>query len=348
MIDDGRFWIAVCRRDGGRDLASAIDNRRSSIVNPPTRLAVIDVGTNTVRLLVAEVDGGRHRTVLAAQEITRLGQGLLLARELQPEPIRRTVHALRRYREEAEAHGAATVVAVGTSALREAGNRAAFLTAAHDEAGVEVTVVPGEEEARLALLGVRASLPDAQARLVMMDIGGGSTELLLAEGEEILAAVSTGLGVVTLTERCLAGDPPLPAELEAVRRTAAERLGRARKEELREIRPGDFLVGTAGTVTSLAAVDLGLALYEPDRITGHRMTRARIAELLHRLASLPLADRRRVRGLEPARADVIVAGGVVCLAALDAMGFSDLTVSDGGLREGILLDLLRRSGRSGR
>ena len=324
-------------------MAFPIGNHQSSIVNLPARLAVIDVGTNTVRLLVAESDGrSAYRTLLTAQEITRLGQGLLPDRELQAEPIRRTIRALRRYRELAEAQGAAAILAVGTSALREATNRAAFLTAARDDAGIEVTVIPGEEEARLGLLGVRAGLRGAPARLAMMDIGGGSTELLLADGETILAAVSTGLGVVKLTESCLHTDPPLPAELETVRRKASGRFDRARTVELRGMPPGDVLVGTAGTVTSLAAVDLALAPYDPVRVTGHRLTRVRIAETVDRLASLPLADRRRVPGLEPARADVIVAGGVICLAAMDTLGFSELTVSDGGLREGILLDLLRR------
>jgi len=310
------------------------------------RAAVIDVGTNTVRLLVAESDcHSAYRTLLTAQEITRLGHGLLPVQELQPEPIQRTVHVLRRYRELAEAQGASTILAVGTSALREAKNRAAFLAAAREEAGVEIAVIAGEEEARLALLGVRAGLPGAPARLVMMDIGGGSTEVLLADGETILAAVSTGLGVVKLTESYLQSDPPIPAELEMVRRTAAERLDRARKTEFRDIALRDAFVGTAGTVTSLAAVDLALVPYDPVRVTGHRLTRVRVAQLLNKLASLPLGDRRQVPGLEPARADVIVAGGVVCLAAMDTLGFSALTVSDGGLREGILLDLLRRTRR---
>jgi exopolyphosphatase/guanosine-5'-triphosphate,3'-diphosphate pyrophosphatase len=248
---------------------------------------------------------------------------------------------LRRFRELAETHGATAIRAVGTSALREATNRASFLAAARDEAGMEVAVVSGEEEARLTLLGVRAGLPRAPARLVMMDIGGGSTELLLADGERILATVSTGLGVVKLTESTLHHDPPAPTELDAVRRMAARRLDRARTAEIRHITAQDTLVGTAGTVTSLAAIDLALVPYDPARVTGHRMTRDRLAELLRRLAGLPLADRRRVPGLEPARADVIVAGVVVCLAAMDVLGFSVLTVSDGGLREGILLDLLR-------
>ncbi len=324
-------------------MAFPIDNRQSSIVNSSTRLAVIDVGTNTVRLLVAEPDGPfAYRTLLTAQEITRLGEGLLPSRELQPEPIRRSVGVLRRYRNLADAHGAATILAVGTSALREAKNRNVFLTAARDRAGVEVAVITGEEEARLALLGVRAGLPQAPARLAMIDIGGGSTELLVADGETVLAAVSTGLGVVKLTETCLHADPPLPGEIDTVRRKATERFDRARTAELCGTLPADAFVGTAGTVTSLAAVDLALAPYDPVRITGHRMTRGRITRLLRRLASLPLADRRRVPGLEPARADVILAGSAICLAAMDVLGFSELTVSDGGLREGILLDRLRR------
>ena len=334
-----------CRFDGGGAADSPIDNPKSTIVNnPPTRVAVIDVGTNTVRLLVADV-GVRagYRTVLAAQEITRLGQGLLPARVLQPEPIRRTVRVLRRFRELAESQGASTVLAVGTSALREAANRAPFLTCARYEAGLEIAVISGEEEGRLALLGVRTGLPTPPDRLVMLDIGGGSTEILLAEGLRILASASTGLGAVTLTERFLKTDPPDPAELDAVRRAAASRLGRLLREGFRGLTSDAVLAGTAGTVTSLAAIDLGLDPYDPGRVNGYRLTRDRVAELLRELASLPLADRRGVRGLEAARADVIVAGTAVCLAAMEALGAGCLTVSDGGLREGILLDLLRRN-----
>jgi exopolyphosphatase/guanosine-5'-triphosphate,3'-diphosphate pyrophosphatase len=307
------------------------------------RVAVIDVGTNTVRLLVAEPVGmAGYRPLFAGQEITRLGRGLLPSRELQPDPIRHTIRVLRRFREEAEARGAICTLAVGTSALREATNRTAFLASARDEAGIEISVISGEEEARLTLLGVRAGLPRASARLVMMDIGGGSTEFVHAEGADILAVVSTGLGVVKLTEAYLRADPPTETELASARETIALRLARVRAEELRDIAPHDTLVGTAGTVTSLAAIDLRLFPYDPDRVTGHELTRDRVAALLRELTLLPLADRRQIRGLEPARADVIVAGCLICLAAMDVLGFSRLTVSDGGLREGILLDLIRR------
>jgi len=306
-------------------------------------LAVIDLGTNTVRLLVAQPDGrGGYRSLFADQEITRLGQGFLPDRALQPEPIRRTLRVLRRFREAAEARGAVRTLAVGTSALREATNRATFLARAMDEAGVEVSVVSGDEEARLTLLGVRAALADAPGRFLMMDIGGGSTEFLDADGTAILAAVSTGLGVVKLTETYLPTDPPTESELAAARQAIASRLGRVLAEDLRDYSPRDPLVGTAGTVTTLAAIDLRLDPYDPNRVTGHEITRDRVAALLRELVLLPLADRRKILGLEPARADVIVAGALICLAAMDLLGFASLLVSDGGLREGILLDLIQR------
>jgi exopolyphosphatase/guanosine-5'-triphosphate,3'-diphosphate pyrophosphatase len=311
------------------------------------RVAVIDLGTNTVRLLVGEAGGGGYRPVFAAQSITRLGEGLLGDGELQPEPIRRTLAVLGRYREEAERHGAGRVAVVGTSALRRARNREAFLTRARCEAGLEIRVISGEEEARLTLLGVRAAIRLGERPFVMMDLGGGSAEFVLADGGGIRASVSTGLGVVVLTEAHLTSDPPTPREIEAVRQAALAELTRRRADSLlaldtlREVGP-PRLVGTAGTVTTLAAIDLALETYDPDRVNGHRLPRGRVAALGARLAALPLARRRQIRGLEPERADVIVAGAIVSLAAMDALGFPEMTVSDGGLREGILLDLLGR------
>ena len=163
------------------------------------RIAAIDLGTNTVRLLVGEPDGaGGYRPVFSTQEITRLGQGLLPDRMLQPEPIRRTLEVLRRFRQTAESHAASRIAVVGTSALREAKNREAFVACARHEAGLDVRVIPGEEEARLTLLGIRAALQIERGRLVGMDIGGGSTEFVLADGPDILRVISTGLGVVKL------------------------------------------------------------------------------------------------------------------------------------------------------
>ena len=313
------------------------------------RIAAIDLGTNTVRLLVGESDGvGGYRPIFATQEITRLGQGLLPDRMLQPEPIRRTLDVLHRFREAAESHAATRIAVVGTSALREAKNPEAFVARARRETGLDVQVVSGEEEARLTLLGVRAALRIGGGRLVVMDIGGGSTEFVLADGPDILGVVSTGLGVVKLTEAHLKSDPPLPNELAAVREVVAARMARLRTRELPNAVRGTpaqdaIFVGTAGTVTTLAGIDLALDPYDPDRVNGHRLSRERVEVLCRDLAAQPLAQRRQVRGLEPGRADVIVAGALVCLSAMDGLSFSELTVSDGGLREGILLDLLIRS-----
>jgi exopolyphosphatase/guanosine-5'-triphosphate,3'-diphosphate pyrophosphatase len=335
------------------------------------RAAAIDVGTNTVRLLVGEPDGaGGYRPIFAAQEITRLGQGLLPDRLLQPEPMQRTLAVLEWFRRLADSHGASRTAVVGTSALREASNRQEFLRRARRETGLDVRVISGEEEARLTLRGVRAALPavgthcgpvdqghhlrstgpDAmgaplRGRLLLMDIGGGSTEFLLADGDAVVATASTGLGVVKLTEAHVRHDPPILAELTAIHDVVAARLARLRAEGFPGVGPAGAalattFVGTAGTVTTLAAVDLSLTAYDPGRVNGHRLSRNRVHALLRELASLPLARRRTVPGLEPARADVIVAGALVCQVVMETLGFPSIVVSDGGLREGILLDLL--------
>jgi len=309
--------------------------------DPPRRAAAIDVGTNTVRLLVGESDGqGGIRSVLAAQEITRLGEGLLPERRLQPVPAARTLAVLRRFGEAAAAHGAEIVLALGTAALREAGNRDEFLRRAWAEAGVRLGVIPGDEEARLTLRGVMGGLSDPPARLLLLDIGGGSTEFLTAEGGRERLRASTRLGVVKLTEAHFAHDPPLPEELLRARQAVEARLARLRAEEFAGASLPDLLVGTAGSITSLAAIDLALEPYDPARVSGHRLSRVRVEELVACLAGQPLDARRRVRGLEPARADVIVAGGLICLIGMELLGYAALTVSDAGLREGILLAAL--------
>ncbi len=303
------------------------------------RFAVIDVGTNTVRLLIADAaSASAYSPVRSAQEMSRLGEGLHPQRELLLEPMERTLRVLGRFRELAAREGAQQVVAIGTSALREARNRDVFLARAREKAGVDISVVSGETEARLSLLGVRAALPHLPARIVMMDIGGGSTEFLRADGDRILTVLSTGLGVVKLTEAFLRSDPPQGAELDAATAAVNARFIRARQEELADVHAP--LVGTAGTVTTLAAIDLALDPYDPARVTGHTLSRDRVAALLRTCASQPLSVRRTLPGLEPARADVIVAGAIICLSAMDVLGIDLLTVSDGGLREGILIDCL--------
>lgn len=303
--------------------------------------AVIDVGTNTIRLLVAETGGGAtFRPLFQDQVITRLGERLQETGELSPAAIERTLQVLKRFAGVAKGFGAAEVIAVATSATREASNRIPFLERVRREAGLQVVVASGATEALLTTLGVCHALGPGARDMLILDIGGGSTEFTrLAQGK-ITSHLSLSIGTVKLTEAHLRSDPPHPGELQAARTTIRQTL-QGVPEAFGNC--GDTpLVGTAGTITTLAAIDLGLHAYDPKRITGHRLSRDRVHGLLGRLVVLPLAERRKVVGLEPDRADVIVAGILLTAEIMVLLGADTLTVSDGGLREGILLHRLAR------
>lgn len=306
--------------------------------------AAIDVGTNTLRLLIAESVRPDDFTILhEEQEITRLGKGLIPSRLLQDGPRRRSLVVLRRFAEVARSFKAEQVAAVATSAVREAMNREELVVEIARETGLTVRVIDGREEARLTLLGVRHGLCLGSRWVLVMDVGGGSTEFVLAKGEAIEAIVSTGLGVVKLIEQHLLSDPPTLDELQALREVVARRIDQLCSEL--PAREGTQLIGTAGTPTTLAAIDLGLVTYDREKVQGHCLGLARVRELLDRLASLPLRERRRIPGLESGRADVILAGAAIVAASMDRLGYHEMRVSDEGLREGILLDLLRSQNR---
>ena len=300
-------------------------------------LAGIDLGTNTVRLLVAEANRAAGLVPLwADQAVTRLGEGLAARGTLAPEAVERTLVAVRRYRDRAQSLGAAEVLLVATAAARQARDGSAFLARLQAEPGIRPRVVSGEAEAELTLLGAAWGLGAAGGIFGLLDIGGGSTELVIAEGPRALAAVSLRLGVVQLVERFFRSDPVQPGELAACRAYVDARLHEEAWPRIRALRPAR-LVATAGTPATLAVLDLGLLAYEPARVHGHRLTAEAIARLTTELARMPVADRARAPGLEPGRADVIVPGAVVLAAALVGLGLSETTVSDAGLREGILL-----------
>jgi exopolyphosphatase/guanosine-5'-triphosphate,3'-diphosphate pyrophosphatase len=303
--------------------------------------AAIDVGTNTLRLLVAEAVTPDEFAILhEEQEITRLGEGLLPTRLLQDAPRRRSLTVLRRFADLARSLKAGEIASVATSAVREARNGKEFLDETARETGLALRVIDGREEARLTLLGVRHGLRLGLGRVLAIDIGGGSTEFVLARGEGIEGIVSTGLGVVKLTEQYLVSDPPTIGELRRFKEVVGARIDRLRGE-LPGLE-GAQLVGTAGTVTTLAAIDLALVTYDRQKIQGHCLRLARVIELLDRLAALPLRERRGIPGLEPGRADIILAGAAILAVSMERLGHHELQVSDDGLREGILLDLLRR------
>jgi exopolyphosphatase/guanosine-5'-triphosphate,3'-diphosphate pyrophosphatase len=300
------------------------------------RLAAIDLGTNTVHLLVGEVEGAGWRLLERAQRVTRLGEGQAAGDALQPAPMARTLETVAEFVRRAEARGAPRVRIAATSAVREATNRADFV-ARLERLGHPVEVLSGEDEARLTLLGVASGLTDERP-FVLLDIGGGSTEFTLARSGRMERAVSLRLGVVAYAER-QAGDGRLDgASLARLREEIAERL---RREVPDAIAAGARrMIGTAGTITTLAALDLGLTVYDGERVQGHALGRAAIESLLARLAPLTHRERAALPCLEPGRADLIVPGAVICLAAMDRLAADVIDVSDRGLREGLLHEIL--------
>ena len=289
------------------------------------RVAAIDLGTNTTRLLVAEVNTERVEEISRRTTITRLGEGVDERRRLLPLPIARVRNVLSDYRRELESLGAERTLAVATSAVRDAENGEAFLGEVEWSYGFTTRLLTGEEEANLTMRGVGEGAADA----LVVDIGGGSTELIAAG-----TRISTELGSVRLTERFLASEPPTEDELDALAAAARSVLA----EQVPETLSARRAIGVAGTITSLAALDLGLVEYDRDRVHGHRLGDAAVRALLERLAALPLAERRRVPGLEPERAPVIVAGAVILREVMHHFGLAAIEASERDILDGIALE----------
>lgn len=304
------------------------------------RVAAIDLGTNTVRYLLVEIDPAsrRWRVIEEDQRVTRLGQGLATTGRLGEDPMSRTGAAVSEYAARARRGGAGDVRVVATSAVREAANGHAFAATLARTAGVEVTVVSGEDEARLTVRGVLAGLPHLTGLVTVFDVGGGSTEFIRWRDGAIAAVASLTLGVVPLAERHPFPGPVAWARYDRLVDEVRERLGRDLPPGIAAT-PCGTLVGTAGTVTSLAALDLALRTYDATRVQGHRLTRPAIDAQLRRLGALDLPGRAALPCLEPGRADVLLAGVAIVRAVMDRLGADALVVSDWSLREGIVAEL---------
>jgi len=318
------------------------------------RFASIDVGTNTVLLLVAERrDDGTFFAVDERMELTRLGRGVDRTHLLDAAAIEETVAAVRDFAAAARDAGADDLVITATSAARDARNGGAFFDAVRDACGVVPEVLSGEEEARLSYESARRDFGQADA-LAVMDVGGGSTELIFGVGGELLFARSLDVGAVRLTERWLHSDPPSAGELAALRADLAQPFAKLGADlaphfAKREVDhpsqpappsppPGASLVGVAGTVTTLCALHLGLDAYDGSLVHGQRLALPAIRTLANRLANLDLAARKALPCLPPKRADVIVAGAELVAELMEALGFEELIVSDRGVRWGLLYD----------
>jgi len=304
------------------------------------RVATIDIGTNSVLLLVAELRDGRAVAVEERATVTRLGEGVDRSRTLLPAAIERTLACLDDYGNALESLGASRVGIVGTSALRDAAGGDRISAFCRDRLGAPLRVISGLEEARLTFLGATSALDEiGNGRVVAFDVGGGSTEVVVGTREagsaRIELAESFDVGSVRVTERCLKGDPPTPDEL-----SASEGLLGRTFASLPDLSFDGPPIGIAGTVTTFAAIELGMATYDGSRVHGHRMPFASVERIVERLASMKVAERKGTVGLHPARADVIVAGGLVVLAVLRKLGKTELRVSDRGIRWGLAEELL--------
>jgi len=299
-----------------------------------TRVAAIDCGTNSIRLLVADLpaDGGPLTDVTRQMEIVRLGQGVDRTGVLAPEAIERTRIALAGYADQIGRLGATRVRMVATSATRDARNAAEFQAMVTGVLGTPPEVVTGDEEARLSFTGAVRGLPPA--RYLVVDIGGGSTEFVVGS-TSVEAAVSKDIGCVRMTERHLHSDPPTPDEIAAARQD----IGYAVDAALATVGKAEYVVGLAGSVTTVAAIALDLPAYRPERIHHARVSTVDVTAIAQRLLGMTAAQRLTIPSMHPGRADVIGAGALILATILERDGATEVIASEHDILDGIAWSL---------
>jgi exopolyphosphatase/guanosine-5'-triphosphate,3'-diphosphate pyrophosphatase len=299
-----------------------------------SRFAVIDVGTNSVKFHVGErAADGSWRTIVDRAEVARLGEGLDGSGRLQAEPMARTVEAIAGMAEEAREDGVEAIAAVGTAGLRLASNSAELLDTVRRRCDVEVEVISGEDEARLAYAAARQGLGPVSGSLVVFDTGGGSSQFTFGTGDRVDERFSVNVGAVRFTEAFGLSDVVAPDTLQGALEAIAAALDR-----LDGRAAPDALVAMGGAVTNLAAVKHGLADYDPDVVQGTVLDRAEIDRQIELYRTRSADERRLIAGLQPKRAEVILAGACIVRTVLETLGSPSLTVSDRGLRHGVLAE----------
>lgn len=292
--------------------------------------AVIDIGTNTLLLLVVD---DQLRRLVDLCRFGRLGKGLDASGRLDPNAIARSLEICREYRRIMDDHGVGAPAVIATQALREATNARDFIAPAEGILGAPVEVIGGAREAELAFTSVVRSLRQlAGTAFVVADVGGGSTEVIVTDGSRVVSADSVPIGAVRMTERHLASDPPTAAELAALDADIDRQLAAL------ELPHGVPVVGTAGTATTLAAVALELATYDPDRVTGFELAPAELDTLARRIARATVAERRAMPGMEPQRADVIAGGVAIYARLVHRVNAPVLITCDRGIRWGLVYE----------
>ena len=297
-----------------------------------TRVAAIDIGTNSVRLLVADIEGDALKTIDRRTQITRLGQGVNQTRRLDPEAIKRTVAVISEYAQAIKHHGVTRVRATATSASRDATNRDDFFDPVEQLLGVRPELLSGEEEAGLEFVGATTGLTEPSPYLVV-DVGGGSTEFIVGTSVPD-GLISVDVGCVRLTEQVLHSDPPSAEELSVAVGIVRDHLADVDRE-VAGAGAAKTLIGTAGTVWTLGAIELGVDTSESERIHHFRLTREAAEEIFRTLATEPIEQRRHNPGLEPGRVDVIVGGVIVVVSVMRHWAFDEMLISEADILDGI-------------
>jgi len=309
------------------------------------KLASIDIGTNTLRLLIGDVDrSGRITDTLLKREITRLG-GNFNGQNLDAEARSRTLRALMRFSALIKKSGVENVRAAATSVVRDAQDGDLFIKEVREKAGIDVEVISGDVEGAITLKGVLSALEDKKRNYLVFDIGGGSTEFILAVRGRITGLTSINMGVVALAEKYLQSDPLSTSDISRITSVIDDFINRLTKENpsfsATDIiaKQNALLVGTAGTITSLAALDQNLNVYDTRKINNYVLKYESVCKQFERLSRLTHEERANIRALEEGRADLIIPGTIIVMKVMKAFGFKELVVSDYGLLEGLLIDM---------
>jgi exopolyphosphatase/guanosine-5'-triphosphate,3'-diphosphate pyrophosphatase len=308
--------------------------------------AAIDIGSNTIRLLIAQVSHGDIADVLTDRKITQLGNLVSQTGRLQDSNMEASLAVLERYASIISEHEVRHVTAVGTSALREASNSGDFIQKVFSKTGIHVKVISGNEEARLTVKGILSSLHRSSFitdRLsLILDIGGGSTEWIICRGTNILDMGSIPVGVIKLRGDCIRADPVSADDLSRLTLKIIPVISQLKQNKGSQIQPDTIFIGSSGTFTTIATVDLQLNVYARDKVHLHSISFEKLQDIREKLSSMTLAERLKVTGLEPERADLIIPGLLFTINVMECFQFGKLTVSDYGLLEGVITASLDR------
>ncbi len=308
--------------------------------------AAIDIGSNTIRLLIGDVRDNRIEHVYSDRKITRLAEGIGKIKRLRDENIEASIRVLKHYSSVIQEHGILSVGAVATGAIREVSNADTFIRKAFTNAGVAIEVISGEKEAELILKGVLSSLfdslPIARNQIFIVDIGGGSTEWIVWREKRLLDMGSIPIGVVKLHEKCVKTDPISKADITELDKEILPMLEMLKERIGHPLETKTTFIGTAGTFTTLAAIDLRLKNYSREKIHLHRISLPRLLNMSRSLLALSLKERIKVAGIEPGRADLIIPGIQFTINIMKTLQFDELIISDYGLLEGVLIETVER------